>query len=313
MPGKPLITIILPCHNSELTVARCVESILNQTYTNFELLVINDGSTDLTADILKEYSKKDERVHIFSKGNGGVSSARNVGLDNANGEWITFVDSDDFTTSQWLENFVDLLAPDIDLVGQGFQTDRPLYSNEERLRYGFRYLGGIEDGIKELHRYGLVGFLWVKMFRKSIIDKRYLRFNTAHSFKEDEEFVLRYFESATYIRLSDSPGYFYFVPDWTSKYIEVPYQLHEQLFCSIKSIYRNGADLIVSDYLHRYLNNFLTCDKMPSIADVLRIKTLVGVGLLNTSYPLILKWTWYIDPTGYLSHLLISLYRCLKK
>jgi glycosyltransferase involved in cell wall biosynthesis len=124
MQEKPLITIILPCYNSELTVARCIESILHQTYTNFELLVINDGSTDLTEEIVNACCADDERVKIFSKDNGGVSSARNVGLDNAIGEWVTFVDSDDFVTPHWLDNFVGLISPDVDLVGQGFQTDR---------------------------------------------------------------------------------------------------------------------------------------------------------------------------------------------
>ena len=315
MQEKPLITIILPCYNSELTVARCIESILHQTYTNFELLVINDGSTDLTEEIVNACCADDERVKIFSKDNGGVSSARNIGLDNAVGEWITFVDSDDFVTPRWLDNFVDLISPDVELVGQGFQTDRPLYVNEaaEQLEYGFEYFGHVKDGLKAMHRLGLVGFLWAKMFRKSIIDKQSLRFNTTLSFKEDEEFVLRYFESTAYIRLSCSPGYCYHVPDWTGKYIVASYQLDEQLFNSIKTIYRNRDDSIVYDYLHRYLNKFLTCDRMPSIDEVLRIKRLVGVELLRTSYPLILKWTWYIDPTGYVSCLLISLYMCLKK
>lgn len=315
MQDKPLITIILPCYNSALTVARCVESILHQTYTNVELLIINDGSTDLTEEIVKDCCANDERVKILSKDNGGVSSARNVGLDNATGEWITFADSDDFVTPHWLDNFVDLISPDVDLVGQGFQADRPLYSNEdaEQLRYGIEYFGDVETGLKKIHSLGLVGFLWVKMFRKSIIDKQSLRFNTELSFKEDEEFVLKYLESATYIRLSNSAGYCYHVPDWTSKYIEASYQLHEQLFISIKSIYQNGDDSVVYDYLHRYLNKFLACDRMASIEEVLRIKRLLGVELLKTSYPLILKWTWYLDFTGYMSYLLISLYRSLKK
>lgn len=315
MQSRPLITIILPIYNSESTVVRCVESILHQTYTNFELLIINDGSTDSSEEKAKVYCEKDRRVKLFSKENGGVSSARNVGLDNAIGEWITFADSDDFTTADWLKNFVDLVGPEIDFVGQGFQTDRALYADGDRteLKYGFRYVGDIESGLKGMHSLGLVGFLWAKMFRKSLIDAQSLRFNTAIAFKEDEEFVLRYLESATFMRHCDSPGYCYHVPDWEGKYIDGSYQLYERLWCSVKAIYRNCDELIVFDYLHNYLNKFLTGEIMPSASEALRIKRLVGSRLLRTSYPSILKWTLYIDPTGYVSYLLIVLYRYLKK
>lgn len=315
MQARPLITIILPVFNSELTIERCIESILHQTYTNFELLIINDGSTDSSEEKAKVYCYKDKRAKLFCKKNGGVSSARNVGLDNANGEWITFADSDDFVTSYWLENFVRLIGSGVDFVGQGFQTDKSLYADKgnNQMKYGFRYEGDIATGLKEMFVLGLVGFLWAKMFKKSIIDEQLLRFNTAISFKEDEEFVLRYLESAVFMRHSDCPGYCYYVPDWENKYIDDSYQIYESLWSSVKSIYRDRDESIVFSYLHSYLKKFLTCERMPSINEVLRVKKLVGSKLLGTSYPVILKWTWYIDITGYMSYLLITLYRCLKK
>ena len=90
-----VISIIVPIYNAGKTLHRRIDSILSQTYTSWELLLIDDGSTDTSGPICDEYAARDARVRVFHKENGGVSSARNVGLDNARGEWITFVDADD--------------------------------------------------------------------------------------------------------------------------------------------------------------------------------------------------------------------------
>ena len=95
----PKISVIVPVYNVEQYLHRCVDSILTQSFTDFELLLINDGSKDSSGRICDEYLVKDNRVRVFHKENGGVSSARNMGLDNARGEWVTFVDSDD-----WIDN-----------------------------------------------------------------------------------------------------------------------------------------------------------------------------------------------------------------
>ena len=110
-----LISVIVPVYNSEQTLNRCIDSILGQTYRNFELFLINDGSKDRSGEICDEYARKDSRVKVFHKENGGVSSARNVGLDNASGEWITFVDSDDRIGQNFLKNLV-LYSTNVDLV-----------------------------------------------------------------------------------------------------------------------------------------------------------------------------------------------------
>ncbi|MGN0202626.1 MAG: glycosyltransferase family 2 protein, partial [Candidatus Cryptobacteroides sp.] len=101
----PKISVIVPVYNAESTIRRCVDSILAQTFTDFECLLIDDGSKDRSGEICDEYAAKDSRVRVFHKENGGVSSARNVGLDNAKGEWVTFVDSDDWIDSYYLSSF----------------------------------------------------------------------------------------------------------------------------------------------------------------------------------------------------------------
>ena len=96
MEKNPTISVIVPVYNAEKYLARCVDSILSQTFTDFELLLIDDGSSDNSGKVCDEYAKKDLRVFVCHKENGGVSSARNLGLDRAKGEWVIFVDADDW-------------------------------------------------------------------------------------------------------------------------------------------------------------------------------------------------------------------------
>lgn len=90
-----MISVIVPIYNTEKYLSCCINSILSQTYTNFELLLVDDGSTDESSIICDEYALKDSRVRVFHKANGGVTSARRFGVQTARGEWVTFVDSDD--------------------------------------------------------------------------------------------------------------------------------------------------------------------------------------------------------------------------
>ena len=98
-----LISIIVPIYNVENYLRQCLDSIQNQTYQNFECLLINDGSPDNSADICREYLEKDSRFKYFEKENGGVSSARNLGIECSGGTYITFIDADDWVDSDYLE------------------------------------------------------------------------------------------------------------------------------------------------------------------------------------------------------------------
>ena len=107
---SPLISVIVPVYKVEKYLPACLDSLLAQTYRNFELIVVNDGSPDSCWQIMQRYAAQDARVRIFNKENGGVSSARNFGLDVARGEYIGFVDSDDFVLPQYLEWLYDALC-----------------------------------------------------------------------------------------------------------------------------------------------------------------------------------------------------------
>ena len=114
---QDLISVIVPVYNTEKYLDRCIQSVLAQTYTNWELLLIDDGSTDSSGTICDQYAAEDNRIRVFHKENGGVSSARNLGLDNAKGEWITFVDSDDWVEPSMLKELLAIaLDNDADYV-----------------------------------------------------------------------------------------------------------------------------------------------------------------------------------------------------
>jgi len=106
----PAISVLIPVYNVELYLPRCIDSILNQTYTDFELILVNDGSSDNSGMICDEYAKKDSRIHVIHQKNGGVSAARNTLLDwafnNSNSQWIAFIDSDDWVHREYLERLL---------------------------------------------------------------------------------------------------------------------------------------------------------------------------------------------------------------
>lgn len=116
--SSPLISIIVPVYNAEKTLRQCVDSILSQDYRNFELLLIDDGSKDCSPAICDEYAANDFRVKVFHKPNGGVSSARNLGIDNAQGEWVTFIDADDYITDGYFEGVAE---HDEDVLIKGYR------------------------------------------------------------------------------------------------------------------------------------------------------------------------------------------------
>lgn len=116
-----MISIIIPVYNVEFYLRDCLNSIINQTYKNFEVILINDGSSDNSGSICDEYAEKDERIQVFHKENGGVSSARNLGLLKAKGEWICFIDSDDWIEPNTLLSIISREEDEIDFVQFGFQ------------------------------------------------------------------------------------------------------------------------------------------------------------------------------------------------
>lgn len=161
---NPLISIIVPVYNMEKYINRCVDSILNQEYKNIEVILVDDGSKDSSPKICDEYAKKDNRIKVFHKENGGQGSARNLGIDNANGEYIGFVDSDDYIDEKMYKTLVNNAIKynaDISCCSGNSKTNDnsiKIFKNEEIM---YETL---------LNHCGTSHVPWDKIFRKELFD-----------------------------------------------------------------------------------------------------------------------------------------------
>lgn len=174
---KPILSVIVPVYNVEKYLAGCLDSLLNQTLKDIDIICVDDGSTDSSPDILKQYAKKDKRIRIVTKKNGGLSSARNAGLDVVKTELVAFVDSDDTLTPNAYEIAVSKMTDDIDLVHFGIQSvggkDPKLQKSDEDY-YGIKYSGrtALNENVLQTVDVSACN----KIFRKSIMDKYGIRF-----------------------------------------------------------------------------------------------------------------------------------------
>jgi glycosyltransferase involved in cell wall biosynthesis len=169
---QPLISIIVPFYNVENYLVRCLDSIVNQTYKNLEIILVNDGSTDSSLDICKRYSKNDSRIKIVNKKHGGVSSSRNAGLDAVTGEYIGFVDSDDYIDeNMYMELYNNLIENNCDIATCYFCR---VYGDEFYTDYNFEFDKRIfnrEEAIKSiLLDKELRVYLWTKLYSKKAFD-----------------------------------------------------------------------------------------------------------------------------------------------
>ena len=205
------ISVIVPVYNVEAYLERCVESILQQTYANFELSLINDGSTDSSGQICDHLASQHENVKVYHLENAGVSNARNKGIKLATGAWITFIDSDDFVTKDYLEILIGAvddegsvgftIAP-LHHIKNGIVTDLPPHS-------GRKEVWSTEETMKELLTTTRTSFFPVaKLFKRDLIADE--RFDTDYHLAEDAlfltELLLKTRCSSVFI---DKPIYYY--------------------------------------------------------------------------------------------------------
>lgn len=147
---EKLVSVIIPAYNIEDYIGRCLDSIISQTYKNLEIIVVDDGSRDRTGEILDNYAKKDRRIKVIHKENGGVSSARNKGIEVAEGDYIGFIDGDDLIEPEMYKTLVDLLEEEnADIAHCGYQMVFP-----DRIDYyhntGKKKIQTTEEGLKDL-------------------------------------------------------------------------------------------------------------------------------------------------------------------
>lgn len=191
-----LISIVIPAYNAEKTIQRAIDSLLKQTYKNIEVIVINDGSHDRTAAVCAEIEQTDTRVKLVSINNAGVSNARNVGIDNCHGEYIAFLDADDYVEPGFIEAFAFNINENVDLVCSGYKVraEDGKYLFEQTVEAVELPKKEAYRGIEALQNAKSFNVLWNKMFRKAIIDENHIRMDTQLSMGEDFLFILEYLE-----------------------------------------------------------------------------------------------------------------------
>lgn len=213
------ISIIIPVYNTEQYLRACLDSVLSQSFADYEVLLIDDGSTDGSGSICDAYAQRDNRIRVFHKENGGVSSARNLGLDNARGEWVYFVDSDDEMLPGGLQTLADGIGEDVDLVGGGYEQywiDGELHEAvKDRSVVTFSQ----EESLLMLYPghslcYSYLGYMCLWLFRRQIIEENRLRFDLTIRIKEDTLFVVQYIcQSKRKTRFNSTPVYKYKMRD----------------------------------------------------------------------------------------------------
>lgn len=262
-----MISIIVPIYNAEKSLNRCLKSILNQSYSDFELILVNDGSKDSSEEICLAFKRADNRIIYIKKENAGVSSARNLGLRQIRGEYVTFIDSDDYIQEGYLEKL--LSGANSDFVLSGFHST-------ERISYvpnsAFIEKSSFKDKIPQLvdHPY-LLYTPWAKLYKSSLLKKSNLFFDESLRLYEDTIFVLTYLSICESISIIPYAGYEY-IGSWggISKYklsqkevehrckleYDVLTNIEKKYCCHINKYHRcyavNYLDELYKKYTDRY-------------------------------------------------------------
>ena len=277
-----LISIILPVYNAELSIKTTIKSILKQTHTNFELIIINDGSTDNSHQLIQEYQKTEKRIKYFSIPNNGVSNARNYGLKHATGTYVTFIDSDD----TYEENYLQILLKSIkkynaDLASCAYKT---VHKNPKIVSISADLINySLKEYIEILQPNLLINQLWNKIYKLNIIKKNTIFFDTDIDLAEDYKFNLEYFsqiKSQVYINI---PLYNYRINDngLGFKYRKDSSKIKLQLLEMLENLYNKkkySLNYIYKNYIIQYfawLSNIV--DKRSSLSQKEKLEQLAKI------------------------------------
>ena len=239
------ISVIVPVYNVEAYLERCVESILQQTYAHFELILINDGSTDSSGQICDHLASQYENIKVYHIENAGVSNARNMGIQLATGSWVTFIDSDDFVTQDYLATLASaveglnvgfVIAP-LHHIKNGIVTDIPPHSGKTEL-------WSTEETMKELLMTTRTSFFPVaKLFKRDLLADE--KFNTNYHLAEDAlfltELLLKTRCSSVFI---DKPGYYYDHREGSAttsvnRYVFDTIEVYQQIIAQVSQAFPN--------------------------------------------------------------------------
>ena len=242
MSDQPLVSIILPVYNAKNHIARCIESIRAQTYQNIQIIILNDGSRDISLPVCEMYRKVDRRILLVDKDNSGVSDTRNLGLRLAEGKYIQFVDSDDYIDPDYTEHLVTaaeehsadlVIAPYKMVIPREMSSSRRLQEKLSALLPGeeeetqdlpqeepeVRVYNFLPRGLLDTEGFAMhlmdkpasyyYSVLWNKLYRREILDSHEIFFASQIHWSEDLVFNLQYIQYARRFYAIDQPGYYY--------------------------------------------------------------------------------------------------------
>lgn len=188
-----MVSVIIPAYNAEKYIAKCIQSVTSQSYKDVEIIVVNDGSADKTAEICENLAKNDDRINVVNQKNSGVSIARNVGLKKSNGEFVAFVDADDTLCENALENLFKAMTADIDFVIGSYNEVRG--SSFNAVKYNISYINREEITSDIIDFDSKINTTWAKLYRKDIIFKNNVAFDSSLPYGEDHIFNLNYIKN----------------------------------------------------------------------------------------------------------------------
>ena len=270
-----LVSVIIPVYNVEKHLKRCLRSVLNQTYQNLEIILVDDGSTDTCPRLLDTYAKKDGRIKVLHKTNEGVSVARNVGLEMATGDYVCFVDSDDFLPKRSIEVLYEgLTQNDADLSIGCWARITPKSTYYNRRKAGLIPKMDKHAFMEIMNAPEMKGPV-AKLFKKSLLQEKKLRFPKGVVISEDTLFVYEYLKACNTVYAVDENVYYYnklSIGSATTKFYD---RFHEVAFACVKAfadnVAKNEEDMrdillqekIVGDFMavRGYFSHFLDEDK----------------------------------------------------
>lgn len=264
MNNEEKVSIVVPVYNVALYLAECIESIINQTYKNIEVIIVNDGSTDNSKEICESYEKKDDRIIFITKQNNGAASARNCGLNSVTGEYISFVDSDDILELNYIERLVTTLKENnADIAVCSYYN---LYKNVVKEQvYEYQLICcSDEEYLERFLDDWTCGLIWNKLFKVNVIKN--IRFEEGHKI-DDEFFTYRCVMNSKNIVLFNEPLYYY---RWRSSSVMREYSESQELFIIDRLSYLTQRydnvikqyPLLKTKYLENLLDNLISLKKL---------------------------------------------------
>ena len=241
---RPFLSVIVPVFNVEKRLNLCIDSILKQSYDHFELLLINDGSGDASGNICDSYLGVDKRIRVFHKNNGGASSARNLGIEESTGEYICFVDSDDYVDEHYLSSFLveELVLDKNTLVIQSLINEiHGVVINQKNTFIPGLYTKKNLYKLFSVNDISRRGYPVCKLFSSEIIKKNNIQFNSKIHYCEDLLFMIVYLQYVKNVCIIDESHYYYISTTGT---LSKSYYSYEMEFFTFQTLNATFKDLI---------------------------------------------------------------------